>query len=41
MLGISETTFKNLSDKSSEKKKQAGLELKAIIDKSLVDGQYE
>lgn len=40
-IGINENTFKNLGDKSVEKRKLAGQELKASIEKLLADKQMD
>ena len=33
LIGISENTLKNLGDKSQDKRKAAGQELRAVVDK--------
>ena len=41
LTGISETTLKNLQDKSVEKRKQAAVELQDIIENLMQKNQYE
>jgi hypothetical protein len=41
LTGINETTLKNLSDKSVEKRKQASSELQDIIEKLMGNNQYD